>query len=140
MIVLDSDVVTDISYGKPEVLKHLQKVSDDEVLAITVITSMEILQGRFASILKAANAAELATAMDRFRASKELAESYHVLEVTADATRHFTALTTAKKAPKMKRADMLNACIALAHNATWATRNVKDYQGVTGLKIADWGK
>lgn len=140
MLVLDSDVVTDISYGKPEVLKHLEAVPDDEVLAITVITSMEILQGRFASILKAANAAELSTAMDRFRASKELVESYHLLEVIEAATQHFTSLTTRKKAPTMRRGDMLIACITLAHDATLATRNVKDYQVVKGLKIADWGK
>jgi tRNA(fMet)-specific endonuclease VapC len=139
MIVLDTDIVTLISYGKNEKLrKRLEDVPDDEELAITVITSMEILQGRFASILKAATAAELSAAMERFTDSKAFLESYQLLDVTEDAAKHFTAMTMGKKKPKMKRGDMLNACIALAHKALLITRNTKDYQTVAGLKIENW--
>ncbi len=46
------------------------------------------------------------------------------------AAQHFKELTQGKKKPKMKRGDMLIACIALAHKALLVTRNLKDYRGV----------
>jgi predicted nucleic acid-binding protein len=38
----------------------------------------------------------------------------------------------------MGRADMLIACIALAHDALLVTRNTKDYKDVAGLRVAYW--
>lgn len=38
----------------------------------------------------------------------------------------------------MGRADMLIACIALAHNALLVTRNTKDYKNVAGLRLDNW--
>jgi predicted nucleic acid-binding protein len=71
MIVLDSDIVTLISYGQTDKLQQrLAAVPESEELAITLITRMEILRGRFDGILKAANEDELLKAMDRFRSSR----------------------------------------------------------------------
>jgi len=56
MIVLDTDIVTLLSYGTKEKLnKRYDEIADGEEVAITVITFMEILEGRFASIETAAN-------------------------------------------------------------------------------------
>ena len=43
-----------------------------------------------------------------------------------------------KKYRKIGRADLLIACIALAHNATLVTRNTKDFAVVPGLKLENW--
>lgn len=141
MIVLDTDIVTLFSYGRNEKLRQrIEAVPEDEELAVTVITQMEILQGRFASIQKAATGDELLRAMERFRGSRELIESFLLLEINAAAAQRFTAMTAAKKRPKVKRGDMLIACIALAHDALLVTQNVKDYKPVNGLQVENWAE
>lgn len=77
MIVLDTDIVTLLSYGKTAKLQaRIAAEKEGEVLGVTVITRMEILQGRFASIRNAANQEELRKAMDRFVASEQLLASF----------------------------------------------------------------
>lgn len=138
MIVLDSDIVTLISYGQTDKLQQrIAAVPESEELAVTIITRMEILRGRFDGILKAANEDELLKAMDRFESARRLLDSFRLLEVNEDAAQHFKQMLKAKKKPK-RRADMLIACIALAHDALLVTRNIKDYKDVPGLRVENW--
>ncbi|OWK35144.1 hypothetical protein FRUB_09986 [Fimbriiglobus ruber] len=113
-------------------------MGNDEDLAITIVTHMEILQGRFDSILKAASEGELLKAMERFRASRSMLDSFRLLEIDDVASGHFAGMTQSKKRPKMKRGDMLIACIALANDALLVTRNEKDYKAVNGLRVENW--
>jgi tRNA(fMet)-specific endonuclease VapC len=41
---------------------------------------------------------------------------------------------------RIGRADLLIACIALAHDATVVTRNIRHFRQVPGLKIVDWSR
>jgi tRNA(fMet)-specific endonuclease VapC len=45
-----------------------------------------------------------------------------------------------QKKLKMRRPDMLIACIALAHDALLVTANTKHFNKVPGLKLANWTK
>lgn len=138
MIVLDSDIVTLLSYGQTDKLQQrIAAVQEREELAVTIITRMEILRGRFDAILKAANEDELLKAMDRFRSSRRLLDSFRLLEVNEDAAQHFKQMLKAKKKPK-RRADLLVACIALAHDGLLVTRNIKDYKDIPGLRVENW--
>ncbi len=139
MIVFDTDIMTLHSYGKTEQLqRRIAAVEESEKLAVTLITRMEILQGRYASILKAADQEELARAVERFRASEELLDSFALLEPDAGAREEFERLRKGKKTKSMKRGDMLIAAIALAQKALLVTRNVADYKEVKGLRIENW--
>jgi tRNA(fMet)-specific endonuclease VapC len=139
MIVLDTDIVTLLSYGKTEKLHaRIAAVEENEELVIAIITRMEVLQGRYDSIVKAANDEELLKAMERFRASEEFLDSFRVLYVNDVVARHFKEMTKPKKKIKMKRGDMLIACIALAHQALLVTRNVDDYKPVRWLRVENW--
>jgi predicted nucleic acid-binding protein len=139
MIVLDTDIVTLLSYGKTEKLKErLAAVEEGEELAVTLITRMEVLQGRFASIRNAADQEELRVATERFQASEQLLDSFVRLELNDAAREHFERLRKAKKTKNMRRGDLLIACIALAHEALLVTRNVKDYKDVQGLRVENW--
>jgi predicted nucleic acid-binding protein len=138
MIILDTDILTLFAYGTNDNLRQqIESVDENEKLAVTIITWMEILQGRFASILKSANEEQLIQAMKRFQDSQSLLNSFVLLDVDDNAAQHFERLRKQKKM-KMKRPDMLIACIALAHNALLVTRNVNDYKAVTGLDVANW--
>ena len=137
MIVLDTDIVTLLSYGKTEKLRQrMERESDD--FAVTIITRMEILQGRFDSIRKAEDGGKLQLAMERFHASERLLDAFVRLDADALGGEHFERVRRSKKSKKMRRGDMLIACITLAHNALLVTRNLKDYEGIPELRLENW--
>ena len=63
MYLLDTDTLTLIDLGHPRTVARLLQVNPEEV-AITVITRIEILQGRFAAVRKAAGTQELLLAQE----------------------------------------------------------------------------
>ena len=139
MTIFDTDTVTLLAYGRNEKLnRRVEALDASEPLGVVVVTWMEILQGRFAGLLKAANEQELATAMQRFRASREHLGQFEVLEVNVDAAQRFEQLRGQKKLKKMGRADLLIACIALAHEALLVTRNTAHFKPVVGLRVENW--
>jgi predicted nucleic acid-binding protein len=128
MIVFDTDIITLLSYGQTAKLKErIEAVPEGEVVAVTVITMMQILGPRYDSIYKAANADEMKRATEGFRISKGVLDKFPVLSHTDDSYRRFQELTKAKKGKKKKkdRADMMIASIVLANDALLVTRNTK---------------
>jgi len=139
MIVLDTDIATLYSYGKTDNLnKRIAAMDKGEKLALTVITRLEMLGGRFASIKNAADQDELQLAMDRFLQTERFLATFSRPNVDHAALTHFEKLLKGKKTKKMRRNDMLIACIALAHKAPLVTRNVNDYKDVPGLRVENW--
>jgi tRNA(fMet)-specific endonuclease VapC len=137
MILFDTDTVTHLSYGNANVRRKIDE-SEDEQLAIAVITRNEILRGRADSLVKAADEEELRKAAERFRQTEEFLSDFLVVGFDEEAIKHFGKLRKQKNLKKMGRADMLIACIALANAALLVTRNTKDYKDVTGLRIENW--
>jgi predicted nucleic acid-binding protein len=137
MILLDTDTVTHFSYGNANVRRKIEEAGDEE-LAVSVLTRNEILRGRADNLLKAANEAELRKAAERFRQAEELLSDFVVVGIDEDSIRHFGRLRKQKNLKRMGRADMLIACIALAHDALLVTRNTKDYKDIAGLRMENW--
>lgn len=137
MILLDTDTVTHFSYGNENIRKRIEAVGDEE-LAIATITRHELLRGRAETLLKAASEEELRTAVERFQQTEQLLAAFLTADFDENSIKNFGKLKKQKKLKKMGRADMLIACIALAHNALLVTRNIKDYQDVAGLRTENW--
>jgi predicted nucleic acid-binding protein len=137
MILLDTDTVTHFSYGNANVRRKIKEAGDEE-LAIAIITRNEILRGRAESLLKAANEDELRKAAVRFQQAEELLSDFRVVGFDENSIKHFGRLRKQKSIKKMGRADVLIACIALAHDALLVTRNTKDYKGIAGLRMDNW--
>jgi tRNA(fMet)-specific endonuclease VapC len=137
MILLDTDTVTHFAYGNANVRRKIEGRGDEE-LAIAIITRHEILRGRAESLLKAANEEELRKAAERFRQAEELLSDFVVVGLDDDSITHFGRLRKQRNLKKMGRADMLIACIALAHDALLVTRNTRDYKDVAGLRMENW--
>ena len=138
MIVFDTDVFTHFTFGHANVLRHYEAVPDGEPLFITAVTRAEVIRGKTDSMLKAADERELLLAAQRLQQAETALNRFLLLHVDTAAAQHFETLRKRKKVGKMKRPDMLIACIALANDALLVTRNTKDFDKVPGLRLANW--
>jgi tRNA(fMet)-specific endonuclease VapC len=137
MIILDTDTITLFLRNHPRVVARVQGTTDE--VAITIISRIETLQGRFDSLLKAADGAELYRGQQRLsEAERDLTRLPKVLPVDAAAAAAFDRLRENKKVKKIGRADLLIASIALANRATLVTRNRKHFRQVPGLPVENW--
>ncbi len=137
MIPFDTDTLSHFSYGSESVRRRIAHAGA-EPIAVTVVTRNEALIGRAASLLKAATEDELRTAVDRLRKTEKLLADFLIVGIDEAAVTYFGRLKKQKSLRKMGRADLLIACIALAHNALLVTRNVNDYKQVAGLRVENW--
>ena len=137
MIVLDTDTLTLFLRNHPRVVERMRATTEE--VAITIISRIEALQGRFDSLLKAADGAELHRGQRRLQeAERDLARIPKLLPIDIATAAAFDQLREHKKLKKIGRADLLIACIVLANRATLVTRNRKHFQPVPGLKVENW--
>lgn len=136
MILLDTDTLTHYFAGHPRVMERVDAA--EEAPATTVISRIETLQGRFDSVLKAADAEELVVAQERLGAADRNLLKIVIVPVNDVAAAEFDRLRQDKKLKKIGRADLLIACIALAHGATLVTRNLRHFRQVPGLIVENW--
>ncbi len=136
MIVFDTDRLTLYLRNRPQILRRLHEAGED--VAITIISRIEVLQGRFATILKAADGAALQRGQQRLdRAESDLAV-FRIFPIDDAAAAEFDRLRQKRKLKKIGRGDLLIAAIALAHAATLVSRNLKDFRRVPVLRVENW--
>jgi predicted nucleic acid-binding protein len=140
MTIFDTDTVTLLSYGNEKISGRISRLPEEEPLAITVITQMQILTGRYRNLQTAANEGELKTAMMRFQEAERLIRRFQILPVDDQAAAEFERLrgTKGRKFKAIGRDDLLIACIALAQKALLVTRNAKDFSLIPGLRHENW--
>jgi tRNA(fMet)-specific endonuclease VapC len=136
MILLDTDTFTLLGDKHPKVTARLAAAT--EVVAITIVTRLEALQGRIAFMLKAADGEQLLRAQQWLQRTEANLALLPVVLFDAAAVAEFDRLLGTKGLKKIGRADMLIASIALANKATLVTRNRKDFEKVPGLQIENW--
>lgn len=106
--------LTHLFGGHPGVLEAYEK--ETEEIATTVISRIEILQGRFAMLLKAADGQELRRAQRWLdQTVEQLAEIPKLLSIDEASAGEFDRLRANKKLKKIGRADLLIAAITLAN-------------------------
>jgi tRNA(fMet)-specific endonuclease VapC len=135
MFILDTDTLTLLLLGHKRVAEKRAQVTEE--VALTVITRIEVLQGRFASILKAENGEKLLLAHKRLVETEEDLKQFMILQIDPPASAEFDRLRQNKKL-KIRRGDLLIAAISKGYRATLVTRNQKDFRHVPGLRIENW--
>jgi len=136
VILLDTDIITLWLLGHARLAERV--LGTTELVAITVVTRVELLRGRFDSLLKASDGVQLQQAQWRLdQTERELAKLV-VVPIGAKPAAAFDRLRQIRKLKKVGRADLLIAAIALAHRATLVTRNVRDFQQILGLILENW--
>jgi tRNA(fMet)-specific endonuclease VapC len=136
MFLLDTDTLSLLLRGHPRVTERVAQATEE--VAITLITRIEILQGRFAFVLKAENSEKLLEAQQRLRESEDDLNRFTVVSIGPTAAKEFDRLRTNKRLKTIGRADLLIAALALAARATLVTRNRKDFGRVPGLVTENW--
>jgi tRNA(fMet)-specific endonuclease VapC len=122
MTLLDTDILTHLMNGHERVRKRAEQA---ESIAITIVTRVEVLQGRFASLLKAADGEHLLLAQQWLEENERYLRGVQIVRFDAAAGDEFDKLRQNKKLKKIGRADLLIASIALAHQATLATHGTR---------------
>jgi tRNA(fMet)-specific endonuclease VapC len=136
MVILDTDTLTLLLAEHPRVAERYRSEADE--VAITIITRIEVLQGRFATLLKAADGAQLQRGQQRLdRAVRDL-QAFRVIPITDASAGEFDRLRQNRKLKKIGRGDLLIAAIAIAHRARLVSRNVTDFRQVPGLHVENW--
>ena len=136
MILLDTGTLTLFTAGHPRVTERVQAATD--VIAITIVTRVEILQGRFDFLLKAADGEHLRVAQSRLEQTERDLGKLITVPIEVAATAAFDRLRQNKKIKKIGRADLLIASVALAHRAMLVTRNLRHFRQVPGLDLENW--
>jgi tRNA(fMet)-specific endonuclease VapC len=136
MFLLDTDTLSLLLRGHPRVTERVAKATEE--VAITLITRIEILQGRFAFVLKAENGEKLLRAQQRLRESENDLTRFTVVSIGPTAAEEFDRLRTTRRLKTIGRGDLLIAALTLAARATLVTRNRKDFGRVPGLVIENW--
>jgi tRNA(fMet)-specific endonuclease VapC len=113
-------------------------LSPGDLVAITVVTRIEVLCGRFEYLLKAADGTQLQRAQQLLEQSERDLAKLIVIPIDVAAAAMFDQLRQTKKLKKIGRADLLIASIALAHRATLVTCNLRHFQQVPGLRLENW--
>lgn len=137
MYLLDTDMLSHLEDGHPRVVERVGALRDPEV-GITIVTRIELLNARFASLIKASDGRQLLRAQQWLDRSEELLVGLLVVPFDQTAANHFDRLRRNKRLRKIGRADMLIASIALSVDAVLATRNVRDFQEVAHLRLVNW--
>lgn len=137
MTIFDTDIFTDYSKGNEKIRQRVERLDEDEVLAVTVITRMEVLRGRFDSILKAADEAELRIAVERFQASEKMLNDFSLAPLDDAAREKFEILRKHKKTRKMKRPRPVDCVRCLGARCS---AGHKEYQRLQGRSRAAHGE
>jgi tRNA(fMet)-specific endonuclease VapC len=137
MKLLDTDMPTHLFEGQQLAVERFGQ--ETEEVATTIISRIQILQGRFSMLLKAADGQHLRRGQRLLdQAVEHLGKIPKVIPIDDAAADEFDRLRRNNKLKKIGRADLLIAAITLANRATLVTRNLKDFRQVPGLRIENW--
>ena len=137
MYLLDTDTLTHLHSGNTNVINRLENLQDEEV-AITIVTKIEILRGRIDYLLKAFSGSDLLKAQEIFSRSETLLNQLPVILIDPNAANQFDRLQDISKFRKIGRSDLLIASIALANQARLVTRNLRHFRQIPHLFLENW--
>ena len=139
MIAFDSDVLSLILLGDPQILNRLSQIPPSEQ-AVPVIVVEEIIRGRLNSIRQA----------EAGKSKLSVMRAYELFELTLTAFRQIIVLSYTPQADllfqqwrsrnvRIGSQDLRIAAICVSHSAQLVSRNRRDFDKVPGLTVDYWG-
>jgi tRNA(fMet)-specific endonuclease VapC len=137
LYALDSDTLSLLEDGNSVISARVASHPAEEI-SVAVIVVEEAISAWYSMIRKAKNPRQLAWAYDELASIVSDLSGIRILRYTEDAITRFHHLLRAKL--NVRANDLRIAAIALEHNATVVTRNVRDFVVVPGLNVEDWSR
>jgi tRNA(fMet)-specific endonuclease VapC len=139
MFVLDTDHLSLLEWGSGAVGQRLHErvgaLPEGEVVT-TIITFEEQTRGWLAFQARARTLQQQVNAYRKLKHHLDIYLKLQVLEFDAEAAAEFEQLKRLRA--RIGAMDLKIAAIALAHDPTVLTRNLKDFNRVPGLRVEDW--
>jgi tRNA(fMet)-specific endonuclease VapC len=133
--ILDTDTLSLLEQRHPKVMQQCRARPPAD-LAITVISVVEQLDGRYAALRKARRPDDLVLAYQRLVDTVRSLAQLPILPFTTAAITRYQQLIGLKL--NVRRMDLRIAAIVLEDGGTLVTRNTRDFSRVPGLVLEDW--
>lgn len=141
MIIYDTDIFSLMQHGEgshyPKLIARVCGLSREEI-KITIVSFEEQTRGWLGHLSRAKTPEKEIEAYSRLLKLLNQFSEIDGLPFDRESSFHFERLRKAKI--RIGTLDMRIAAIAIAHSATLVTRNTRDFEKITGLKIEDWTK
>lgn len=137
MHIFDTDTLSHLHAGNQNVIRAIRQLGNEEITT-TIVTKIEMLRGRIDYIIKAQANDDLLNAQKRFDRTEELLSQVKIISITPDSVDRLAQLVNSSKLRKIGRADLIIASIALSHQATLVTRNLRHFKQIPGLIVINW--
>lgn len=137
LFALDSDTISLLREGNTAVSARVA-IQPANSISVPVIVIEEVLSGWYTLIRKAKTPRQVAFGYDELASAVTLLSGIQILRFTEPAILRYQHLSKAKL--NVRGDDLRIAAIALEHNATVVSRNIRDFNVVPGLTVEDWSK
>lgn len=138
MTAFDTDVMTLILQGKPEYQQLLNAIPSAEQ-AIPVVVWEEVIRGRFNTVRQSEAKNARQTLVQAYALLYRSISDFRLLRIlpyTTDADVLFRSWRAS--GVNVKSHDLRIAAICVAHDATLVSRNKRDFDKVSELKLSVW--
>ena len=137
MFVLDTNHFTALVAGGPLAGRINQRATElDADLFSTIVTAQEVMQGWLAAINRERAGADQIVAYTRFHCALKNLQKITLVPFDAEAAARFRELQRLRF--RTGTMDLKIAAICIAHDATLLTRNLRDFDGIAGLRVENW--
>ena len=138
LYVMDTDHLSLYERGHPTIRNRILAIRQNafDNLVITVISVEEQCAGRLAQIRKATTPQALTSAYERLKATFILFSDLGVLDYDVRADDRFREFR--RTGLRIGTQDLRIATIVLTRNGILLTRNLQDFEKVSGLVVQDW--
>jgi predicted nucleic acid-binding protein len=124
-IVVDSDILIDISRGVSQAIEELENIEETKILAISVITKFELMVG--------------CKGKKELRGLKEFLERFEILHLSeAISSKTVELFNKFRLSHDIKIADMLIASTAITYNIELISKNQKDFKFINELQLIEY--
>ena len=142
MIILDTDILSivlrDNSDMSLRIRARIAQLPADEKAATTIVTYDEQTRGWQVYLSKARTKSKLVFAYAMLNKHLDDFRAVRVIPFDSAAADRFEQLR--RDHPRLGAMDLRIAAIALVRNATLVTRNLVDFEKISGLHAEDWTK
>lgn len=122
LILIDSDVLIDVSRGVPEAVETLQRIESEDEPAISIVTQMELIVG--------------CRDLRELRSLEKFLEAFRIFTLSEPVSDlAINLLRRYRLSHGLLLADSLIAASALIHETPFVSKNSKHFRFIDGLTL-----